>query len=395
MIKTRKLARLLEAARRDRNEGRFFADLKEGLDEGHLKPQDFSIRDLFEEFVPDGREIISSWNPRNGGGKTGVQLLEANVQTSDFSNITGQIVFTTVLDAFNDPVFLADRLTRTMPTQFSGEKIPGIGRIGDEAESVQEGLPYPTAGVQEEWIETPVTVKRGFIVPVTKEAIFFDRTGFLLERAREVAQWLAINKEKRVMDVATGSSTGTPLYSRNGSALIATYGNDSGTHNWDNLAASNALADWTNVETAELLFDGLLDPNTGEPILVVPNALLVPSALKHTARRIISATEIRHGIPTATNVVVKSVTLSQNPVLNEYEILTNQYVKSRTTSATTWYLGDFQRAFWYMENWPITSVEAPPNSELEFTHDVVQRFKVSERGTVAVIEPRAAVKATA
>lgn len=393
MIKTRKLARLLEAARRDRNEGRFFADFKEGLDEGHIKPQDFSIRALFEDFVPDGREIVGSWSPRSGGGSSGVRLVEANVQTSDFSNITGQLVFSMILDAFNDPIFLADRLLRTVPTQFSGEKIPGIGRIGDEAESIAEGAPYPTAGVQEEWIETPVTTKRGMIVPVTKEAIFFDRTGILLERAREVGQWLGVNKEKRALDVATGS--GGSIYSRNGGALTATYGDDSGTHNWDNLQASNALSDWTDVENAELLFDGLLDPNTGEPIIVLPNALLIPTALKHTAKRLISATEIRRGTDATANVGNATVTLSANPILNQYEILTSPYVKARTSSATTWFIGDFPGAFWYMENWPITSVEAPPNSEVEFTHDVVQRFKVSERGTVAVAEPRKVVKNTA
>ena len=33
---------------------------------------------------------------------------------------------------------------------------------------------------------TPQTAKRGFIVPVTKEAIFFDRTNLVLQRAAEV-----------------------------------------------------------------------------------------------------------------------------------------------------------------------------------------------------------------
>ena len=41
-----------------------------------------------------------------------------------------------------------------------------------------------------------------------------------------------------------------------------------------------------------------------------------------------------------------------------------------------------------MENWPITVVQAPTNSEAEFTQDIVVRFKASERGTPAVMEPR-------
>jgi hypothetical protein len=40
---------------------------------------------------------------------------------------------------------------------------------------------------------------------------------------------------------------------------------------FDNLQATNALADWTNIEKALLLFDGLSDPNTGEPIAIMPD----------------------------------------------------------------------------------------------------------------------------
>ena len=47
-----------------------------------------------------------------------------------------------------------------------------------------------------------------------------------------------------------------------------------------------------------------------------------------------------------------------------------------------------------MENWPITVTQAPPNSEAEFTHDIVARFKASERGAAAVLNPRYVVKNT-
>jgi hypothetical protein len=35
-----------------------------------------------------------------------------------------------------------------------------------------------------------------------------------------------------------------------------------------------------------------------------------------------------------------------------------------------------------------TVVQAPVNSEAEFTQDIVVRFKASERGTPAIMEPR-------
>ena len=387
----KKWRRALEAARRDRREDRFWGDFQQAMDERALKPSDFRIRDVFQEFVQDGAEIVQSWSPRSGGG---VMLCEAGVETSAFANITGQIVFSAMLEAFNDPTFIGSQLVRTVPTEFSGEKIPGIGRLGDMVETIEEGGAYPTAGVGEEWVETPDTTKRGFIVPVTKEAIFFDRTGMVVQRASELGQFMGVNKEKRILDAVLGITT---LYRRNGATALATYGDNSGNHDWDNLAASNALQDWTDIENVLQLFDDITDPNTGEPVLCMPNTLVVPTALSMTAARIVNATEIRETTNTNT------ITISGNPLRNSrtggnpvpMQVLSNQYVKARTSSASTWFMGDFQRAFWYMENWGPTSVQAPTNSEAEFTNDIVQRYKISERGAVACIEPRVVAKATA
>jgi hypothetical protein len=67
-------------------------------------------------------------------------------------------------------------------------------------------MPYPSLGFGEDYIETPQTTKRGFIVPVTKEAIFFDRTNLILQRAAEVGEVLGLNKEKRLIDLLIGAT---------------------------------------------------------------------------------------------------------------------------------------------------------------------------------------------
>ncbi|ANS03314.1 hypothetical protein [uncultured Mediterranean phage uvDeep-CGR2-KM19-C37] len=395
------LRREFDAAQHDGRKGvkRFRENFERSL-RANYHPGEFSIRKLFEEFVPDGREVIASWG--NAGERNqlrgGVHLTEAEaVTTSQFSNITGQLIFSEVMDVWDNPELLAPRLARNVTTRFlDGEKYPGISLVADDASEIGEGAQYPRAGLSEEYVETPRTVKNGVIVPITKEAVIADRTGLLLDRARSASLTMAINKEKRVMDAATGQ---TSLYRYKGGdsdgAAIASFGNDSGDHNWDNLQASNAMADWVDVEDALLLFDGLTDPSTGEPIIVSPTQLLVPTALKLTAMRIVGATAVRYGAPGSTSVVTQ--TDSPNPLVSgtQYEVLSSAYVKNATSSATTWYIGDFQKMLRYMEAWPITSIEAPPNSHLEFTNDIVNQFKVSERGAVAVIEPRAAVKNTA
>ncbi len=358
-------------------------DLLEGLRAGHLRGEELSLRGLFEALVEDGRELLRLLDPRQSGGASLVEAAGA-VDTSAFSNITGQIVYSKALEAFRDPAFLWPQLVETVPTQLSGEKIPGLGRMGDQAETVAEGQPYPLAGLSEEYVETPETEKRGFIVPVTKEAIFFDRTGLVLRRAAEVAHWLGVNKEKRVLDVVLGLEN---PYRRNGEASNTYLASGA----WVNVKTGNALADWTSIEAAELLFDGMSDPHTGEPVAVMPGTLIVPSALKHTARRIVRAVSITHVDNTVDADTVR--TTSANP-LDDYRILSSPYVKQATESDSTWFVGEPRRAFAYMENWPLTVTQAPDNSEADFTRDIVARFKVSERGAAAVLEPRRMVKCT-
>lgn len=383
------LRRRFDAAQQDVRRGRYthnpeITALVEGLREGHVRPADFSIRSLFDTFVEDGRTIRESFNPRYQGH--GVPLMEGPdaVSTSHFSNITGQIVYSQVLEAFANPMLIGGDLCTTISTEFDGEKIPGIGGIGDRVESISEGGEYPLAGLSEEWVETPSTIKRGMIVPVTKEAIFFDRTGMVLTRAADVGTFIAVNKEKRILDVALGITT---AYRRNGGAAQATYGDTHTNGDFDNLAATNGLVDYTDVENALLLFDAMTDPNTGEPIIINANTIVVPTALAMTAARILNATQV--GDTTSTSAPV-----GPSP-LGSFTVKTSAYVKSRTSSATTWFIGDFKGAFAYMENWPVTVTQAPSNSHDEFHRDIVSQFKVSERGAAAVIEPRKAVKCTA
>jgi hypothetical protein len=201
-INHKALRRDFDARVKDRQPDIFFEDMRLALEQRHLVASDFSIRQLFESFVDNGRELVESWQPGSVNRGYSVQTLEAvgAVSTNNFSNIIGQIVYTRVMEEFDKPAYLFNDLVEVIPTQFNGEKIPGIGGIGDRTEVVAEGDPYPLAGLGEEYVETPVTTKRGVILPITKEAIFFDRTGILMKRAGDIAESVAISREKRVLD---------------------------------------------------------------------------------------------------------------------------------------------------------------------------------------------------
>jgi hypothetical protein len=360
--------------------------LSEALRERHLRPEEFSIRDLAEALVPDGREWVRMLDPRNGGH---VSLVEAGdgVDVTAFRNITGQVIYSKILEAYQQEAFVVSKLVETVPTQLDGEKIPGIGRISDTITEVAPGMPYPHLGFGEDYIETPSTTKRGFIVPVTKEAIFFDRTHLVLSRAAEVGEVLGLNKEKRLVDLVIGV---TNNYKWKGTSFN-TY--QSATP-WINSLTGNELVDWTNVDKAEQLFSDILDPSSGEPVLVHGATVLVMPAYRFAAHRVFNATELRY---TATGAA--TTTVAANPLsgyrLHDSRLAYRRIIASGVAAADAkkwWFLGDFRRAFAYMENWPITVTQAPAGSEAEFASDIVLRFKASERGAAAVLNPRFVIK---
>ncbi len=362
--------------------------LSESLREGHLQPEDFSLRDLAESLIPDGRHWVRMLDPRSSGS---VNIMEASegVDVSAFLNITGQVIYSKILESYNQEAFVVSKLVQHIPTRLDGEKIPGVSKIADDIDVIEPGMPYPNLGFGEDFVETPATSKRGFIVPVTKEAIFFDRTNLVLSRAAEVGEVLGLNKEKRLVDLVVGR---TNNYKANGQSRNTYL--TSGL--WINELAGNELVDWVNVDAAEQLFAEMSDPVTGEPILVHGTTVLVMPAYRHAAHRVFNAAEITYSGSGAS-----TATTAANPLgsyrVQESRIAYRQIVAGGETAADAkkwWFLGDFRKAFAYMENWPITVTQAPVNSEADFNSDIILRFKASERGAAAVLNPRYVVKST-
>ncbi len=156
------------------------------------------------------------------------------------------------------------------------------------------------------------------------------------------------------------------------------------------------MVDWTDIDAAEQLFANILDPNTGEPVLAQSTTVLVMPAYRHAAHRIFNAEQI-----TYTAAGSATTTWAANP-LGNYTVVESRLAYRRVIAAghpaeqakKWWFLGNFRKAFAYMENWPITVTQSAANSEAEFNQDIVVRFKASERGAAAVINPRYVVMST-
>jgi hypothetical protein len=402
--------RLLEAAKRDKSPGfRERITICPGVDvdcyslsqrhwweqfrDHGLKPisKEFSLRDTFEATVKDGREMVESWNPKFGpSSAAGWQEAAGAVMSSDFSNITGPVIYNEMMDRLTPEETVFQNLIPTVPTQFNGERIPGIAGLGDTAEIVAENDEFPLVGFGEDWIDTPQTTKRGHIVPVTKEALFFDRTQLIREEAGKVGESLTLNKEKRAIDCVIDENTTAHRHNWRGT-VYATYQT---TTPWDNVTASNALVDWTDIDNIEQTQNAMLDPHTGEPIVIGADTLIAVTALSWTARHILNATQVQihyGGYVTSGNPTTSTV---PNPYGGAFKFVTSRLLASRLATDTDYFFGSPSKALRYMQNWPITVTQAPVGNSDDFNRDIVLKFKASERGQYYVKQPRLMGKAT-
>lgn len=377
--------------------------LTESLEKKHLHPTDFSIRDLAMSVVKDGDEWVRSMVP----GKSGTyHLLEAgSVQYSDFSAITGQIFFNMIKEAYDDEEFVFTKMVKTYPSNIPDiEKIPGISRIGDKFTdtTVNEGDTFPQMAVGEDFIHIGAKKKRGGIVAVTREAVAFDKTGLLLQRCKELGHYLGVSIEKRLIDTLIDGNAAAASIHNGGTRYHwkgTSYAAYQATSPWINVKTSNALASWTNVEAAEVVLSQITDPYTGEPIMIEPTHIIVPPELKHTAYRIMNATNVQtHAGGYATSGNLQDYH-APSP-LDPYKVVCSRLFRARMnaagqTASSTWYIGNPAKAIGYWQNFPLTTRELGAGSTADFERDIVAQYRADERGTPGWLEPRLVLKNSA
>ncbi len=356
-----------------------------------------SFRTMFEALVPDGHEALHEMEARrHGGNSLFVESGGHAVTTADFSNIIGQISYADVLSNFDPDAngYIGDKLLTVIPaTTGQKEMIPGVTLIGDQAERVGENDDYPTAGIGEQFIVLPEIYKYGFIMNITEETLFEDKTGLVLQNFNKVAEAMAINLEKERLNTVLGV---TSSYSRNGGAVQATYGNTHTNGDGDNLIGSNPLTDRTAFNNAKLYFNNLTDPDTGEPISMGRDyQVVVPDALEWTLGDILSAREYQ----TTPSLGATAVRMkSDNPIYmggRSYEPLSNLYVSTITGDDTTWFMGNFKKAFVERTIYPTTVEMQDRTSDLAFSRDIIARIKVKRRSNPGVKDWRFVQKHTA
>ena len=355
------------------------------ISEGKLNTKDISLRQVYEELVDC---------PIN---ESAARVSEA-LNSSAFPNVAQKIIHSDIIDEYELAVGAAQNLiTEAQASRTDEELVVGF-TAGDTTPLLRrQGMAYEETSMGEKnW-----TIKMadfGRMISLTREVIFEDRTGEVLARARDIGRAAGHHKQKMIIEsieVAARSafeesSSSAAIYKGSAQNAAAMYSNDHSSLDGqvnDNLIASNALVDFTDLDAVYQAFSAMVD-EAGNKIDIVPNTILVPSALKAKAFQIMNSQMLGGGQQ-------DTVSPTYNPVNDLAQGGLNIASSVFLNSASDWYMGDFSKQLKWLNVYAPATESQGANSELAFTNQIVSRFRFSYHAGMGHTDWRYIVKCTA
>src|SRR5262249_3659944 len=123
-----------------------------------------------------------------------------------------------IMTRFTAPEYIGRKLLTTKQTKMNGQKLIGIVPIRPQtaaAKAREPGEMHAEVGLGSAYQTTPTTTEAALKCKVTREAVFFDLTGDVLEAAGGVGDELGYGQEKLIADCVMGT---TASYNRNGTS---------------------------------------------------------------------------------------------------------------------------------------------------------------------------------
>lgn len=384
----------------------FYEAMQQLLDSRELRPEDMSLRQLWEACVGPTHQTLPTLAARQKVFVSDLSQLQHLHQEADlglnlFQTITGALIARQVQDAYDQTSgMIGDQLVTVERSSLRNERIAGFTTMQGPRE-VLEGMPYEEASFSDKYVTT-VEAKKGRLLSITEEAVHFDQTGELLRRASRIGEATRLEREKTivrgVVDADYDAALGRGVYRPSG-VLEALYPNNGSNHNYIGTGNSTAgspydanleLTDWTAISMVlkyhtSQVRDDRHGPEAAEPLVWMPKVLLVPKALELTALQIVQATSVR-----SISVDAQRQVEFKNPFGGSYAVLSSPYLDQ--VSDVNWYLGDFRRQFIWKEIWPVQVFRQTQDSEAAFDRDVVARFKVRYYGGINALDERYVVK---
>ncbi len=300
------------------------------------------------------------------------ELMEdGNLSSSAFPNIAGQIISKVMIDGYQEFPKDVDKLCRTVPSKLKVSRVVGWSAIGF-VKQVNERQEYPEVTPPDEKLQTVKNFKYGGRLSLTREDLFFDQTGELIDRARGVGERGAQKRASLIFGaVCDGGGTpgggtalsGAALYTAGNGNLITA--NPIGTDGWE--ASRKKLYDQTDEQ--------------GEPIWVMGDKpiLVCGSTLLATAEKLQKNERGPQG----------TANLDVNLAQGQFDIVINPYIPS----ISSWWYGAPQRQIRWEEVWPLeVFTRTGQDTEEGFNADVIQQFKCSFYGGAGAADYRYVVE---
>ena len=326
------------------------------LKEGKISADSFSIREVFEAcYTVDRAEAVSS---------------------DLFSTITGELISSKVMAGYDLPGLIGDLLCETVPSKLYDEKITGLDSL-QSPEEVLESSEYNESFWGEKYV-TARNIKYGRLLAISMETIMMDRSREIFSRAMKFGEKARLFREKLILN-GIQDLAGFKSYFPSGveTALFSSVNK--------NLNIANPIGS-SGIDNAWEAFSEQTD-SEGDPILVDPNnaQMIVPIQLWRPAQELSKSVLVpdypyTESGPSASNIYKGTFTALTSPFINQDQ--------------TTWFFGNFKKAFVFNEVIPIETLRQKPDTDYQFKRDIEVVLKIRLMGSLSCVDPKYVCKNT-
>ena len=327
------------------------------------------IRSLFTQmygFTPSSPGEVGNVIPNYTDSRE-INAAEAAIDNTGFTALNNTVLASIIINAYNATGGLvADQLMMPYPTNHETENVPGFNEPTG-IDVYAENAAKPDTAITNKYVTLQKLSKIGGRVFLTREAVFYDQTGLLLQRANTIGSQIALHREHILLAGIADTSSYTPVATP--VTTFAYYPSGSRTSLWTgvNTFESNALVDYSNIEKAinnlrkqtDSRGERLSDNNN------TPYEILLPGDLEVTAQKIFTATNLETNPGGANN------TRFNNPYSNIRVYVSNVL---NSINPNTWYIagaGGFSKQFIRKITFPLEVVPLPAAEVTTVTNDRV------------------------
>lgn len=340
--------------------------LSDIMAKGEVKAENFSLREIAEA-IHESKKFGYSRD------------IQEAISSDMFPITTGQVINAAIIEEFKVAGVIGEQLCTTVPSDMEEEKLAGF-EAAEMLEEVPQGQAYNESDLGEKYV-TSRNRKFGRLISITLEETIFDKTKQVLERARGIGRKAALHKEREIINTILDVD-GYQGYTPSGVVTTLYSASIGGGGTLGNLISSNPFGEAGMTQL--LLYMQSMRDEQGDFIFVPQERLkvLLPAQLIVQGAQLADSEKVPEGNENAKNFF-----------RGAFQPLTSPFITAQ--SATNWAAGDYQRAVYFTEVWPLRTEAQKQGSDDLFVKDIAARFKVSYMGNAVIVLPEYIFKCTA